>query len=85
MVVLHNQIRFDQNALGAESIVKESKIIVEPLNLFTNVRTVQYKLTRTEVTLQDEYINLGLLTELQDDTLFSLDRVASVAPRYYWR
>ena len=33
LVVLHNQIKFDQNKFGAESIIKESRIISEPLNL----------------------------------------------------
>ena len=33
LVVLHNQIRFDQNNFGTESIVKESRIISEPLNM----------------------------------------------------
>ena len=33
LVVLHNQIKFDQNVFGAESIIKESRIISEPLNL----------------------------------------------------
>ena len=33
LVVLHNQIKFNQTLVGAESIVKESRIISEPLNL----------------------------------------------------
>ena len=38
LVVLHNQIRFDQNNFGTESIVKESRIISEPLNMVWNVQ-----------------------------------------------
>ena len=33
LVVLHNQIKFDQNVFGADSIVQESRIISEPLNM----------------------------------------------------
>ena len=36
LVVLHNQIKFDQNVFGADSIVQESRIISEPLNMVWN-------------------------------------------------
>ena len=35
-VVLHNQVKFDQNVFGAESIVQESRIITEPLDMVWN-------------------------------------------------
>ena len=38
LVVLHNQIKFDQNVLGADSIVQESRIISEPLNMVWKVK-----------------------------------------------
>ena len=49
-VVLNNQIRFNQFGLASDSILKESSIIFEPVN-YRDPKTVQYKLSRTELTL----------------------------------
>ena len=69
--MLYNQIRFDSRQYGQESITFESRI--KWLRVDTQTRkTYPFSFLSTRVILQDEYINLDDLTELEDPSLFKM-------------
>ena len=74
--ILHNEVRFDYQKYGAESIIKQSKIRMESLGDW-QTRTV-YKVVQTELALQDLAFNLDEITELQDSSVFTLQRGQTV-------
>lgn len=68
--LLKNQVRFDQQFYGEESIIQESRI--DWHNVGNWGTRVQYLVTKTEVFLQDIMVNLDELTELEDATVFEV-------------
>ena len=71
IVLLANEIRFDDRNYGEEAILRESKIIWERISI-NYQQQIPIKITRTELNLQDEYINLGSPTKTSAD-VFELD------------
>ena len=71
LILLYNEIRFDQKFYGDESIKARSHMAWLPIN--TQVRqTLPFKVSTTQLFLQDLTINLDELTEFNDGTLFKL-------------
>ncbi len=65
-------MRFDTRYYDADSIIRESKIIWVPIN--TQIQqTIPYKISTSEVILQDAIINLDDVTELNDDSIFKME------------
>lgn len=71
LVLLANEIRFDDRNYGEEAIVRESKVIWERISVKYQ-QSIPIKIKRTELDLQDEYINLGSPTKTSGD-VFELD------------
>ena len=66
-------MRFDTRYYDSESIIRESKIIWVPIN--TQIQqTIPFKISTTEVILQDALINLDDLTELNNDSVFKMEQ-----------
>ena len=63
MVMLTNQIQFDSNKYGQESIVPQTKIFWIPFN-FQHASSVPFKVKKLELSLQDEILNLDWITEI---------------------
>ena len=62
-------MRFDSESYNEEAIVPETRSIWLPVN--TQVQqTIPFKLATSLLFLQDRFINLDELTELEDDTVF---------------
>lgn len=70
IIVLSNQIRFDQQKYGQESIVAESKMTYFDLTSWNSRRT--FKISKTELSLQDLPVNLDQITQLVNSTVFKL-------------
>lgn len=74
--MLYNQIRFDNKFFGLDSIKKESQMAWIRIN--TKVReTLPYSIVRTELELQDEYINLDEITKIENSSVFSIKELPS--------
>ena len=78
--VLTNQIRFDFEKYGPESIIKESTFYVEFMGDGND--RVEYKVSQTELALQDLAFNLDEVTEMQDSSVFRLARGRAVKDFY---
>ena len=68
----YNQIRFDSLSYRRESIKAEAQIIWLPFNSQMSSQ-IPFKITTTSLELQDEIVNLHDLTELEDESVFTLD------------
>ena len=64
-----NGIRFDPSKFGEQSIIKRVKQTTLPISI-TNQIEYPYQVSRTELHLQDEFVNFDEVTELKDSTLF---------------
>lgn len=70
--LMSNRIRFDYRMFGEESLIKESTLVWTAVQ--TQIQTeMPFKITRTEVQLQDMAVNFDDLTELLDDGVFKLE------------
>lgn len=68
-----NRIRFEANLYGSASIVKELK--QETFAIPTQIQIeIPVKVKRTEVQLQDLYVSLDDVTNLEDSTLFEAEQ-----------
>lgn len=68
----YNQIRFDSLSYRRESIKAEAQILWLRVN--SQMRSqISFKITTTNLQLQDEIVNLHELTELEDESVFTLD------------
>ena len=76
MFLLSNQIRFDFEKYGKDSIMKESKLNISVLGNLQNFKLLE--ISQTEVALQDLAINMDEVTELQDSSLFQLKENGSL-------
>ena len=70
MLVLANQISFDFQRYGTESMIKESAVKTVYFGDWQS-RTM-FEISKTELGLQDLAVNLDELTGLDDDTVFRL-------------
>ena len=77
MYILKNQIRFNPQKYGEESIILESKIDVVYMGSWQH--RFQFYVQKTELSLQDLSIDLDELTELSDSSLFTV-RPARLMP-----
>ena len=72
MYILHNEVRFDSEVYGAESIIMNSRIkkifvqTVVPVELPMLV-------SRSKISAQDLLYDLDDITELEDSSLFRID------------
>lgn len=63
LLIVYNQIRFDSRKYGNDAVTTESKFMWQIVN--TQVQqTLPFKISTTELILQDEFVNLDSLTEL---------------------
>ena len=72
--VYANRIRFDAQKFGAEAIVQESEFMWNAISTQIQQEAV-YKVSRTELQLQDLHIDLDEVTELVDSSAFKLEQV----------
>ena len=73
IMIVYNQIRFDTRYFDKSSIIPETRIMWVPVN--TQIRqTTPFKISTTQLILQDTIINLDDMTALTDDTIFSLEQ-----------
>lgn len=70
-MLLYNEVRFESELFGDEAIVPETRVIWTPINSH-NPTKVSFKLLTTQLELQDEFVNMDELTELEDASVFSL-------------
>ena len=75
-MILSNQIRFDFQKYGEESIIKESYMNVSYLGDWHHRQN--FELSKTELTLQDLAISLDDITSINDDSLFRLKESKSI-------
>ena len=74
LLLLHNQKRFDSSQYYDESIVKESRLLW--LNTSNKVQLEQtFYVRKTYINLQDLALNLDYVTELEDRSIFKLNRM----------
>lgn len=71
--MLHNQIRFDSEKFGSESIIQESTIVKFEFSQKVQL-TYPLAISKTELFLQDKAIDLDDLTELQDASVFKFQK-----------
>lgn len=70
--LMSNRKRFDFRNFGEASLIKESTLLWTAVT--TQVQSeMPFKVTRTEVQLQDLMFNFDELTELQDDGVFKFE------------
>ncbi len=74
MLLMYNQIRFDVNEFKEETIVPESYLQYLPINTQFQSTTV-YKIQKAEIELQDLFVDADSITELTDDSIFTLSRM----------
>ena len=75
---MNNLIRFDVREFAQEAIIAES--VLTWINISADVVVdIPMDLTRQEIELQDNPINMQHLTEMQDATLF---RIVQQPPRF---
>ena len=73
IMIMYNSVRFDSRYYDAKSIIPESRISWLLIN--TQMRqTIPFKVTKTEVELQDLAIDLDQLTEFGSLTPFKLEK-----------
>ena len=75
LYVLSNQIRFDFEKYGKDSIIKESTLKLSLLANWQNRKI--FEISQTELALQDLAFNFDEVTELRDSSLFQLKEVGS--------
>ena len=74
LLLLINQIRFDSERYGEESIVPESR--VDWIRVSTKIQFEQpYSVKKTRLQLQDLHIDLDQLTELEDSSIFKFEKL----------
>ena len=71
--ILSNRVRFDREKFGEEAVIREAEFLWNPLSTQIQQEIV-YKLSRTELQLQDRHINLDDLTEVTDNSVFRLKK-----------
>lgn len=76
LLMLHNEIRFDATQYYAESIIAESRTHWFQIKAHGHV-SIPLRVTKTHIDLQDYHINLDDLTELEQDTLFKFESIAT--------
>ena len=76
LYMLYNQKRFQPQKYGEESVVAESNGVWLPVNTHFQ-QTIPYRISKTQVELQDEHVDLDDLTLIEDDTVFKLDKLAN--------
>ena len=76
MFLLSNQIRFDFEKYGKDSIIKESTLKLSVLANWQNRKI--FEISQTELALQDLAINMDEVTELQDSSLFQLKEMVAL-------
>ena len=74
--ILMNTIRFDSTKWEEESIVKESLLSWIPIATQTQ-QEFPFQVARTLLNLQDKFINLDEITELEDSGMFNLKQAPS--------
>ena len=79
MHILKNQIRFDQSKYGPEAIILETENDTIAIGQWRN--RLSFFVSKTDLSLQDLAVNLDEITELQDSSVFTLER-GSVRPYY---
>ena len=77
LLFLKNQIRFDQGEYGESSIKKESLMGWHSINTQYQM-TIPFKVTKTQLDLQDLHIDLDDLTELTSEYPFKLEQMPTV-------
>ena len=72
--LLQNQIRFDFREFGESSIIKES--VTRWIRLQTQIQVeVPFLISRTEVQLQDQFVNFDEITEMTDNGVFRMEQM----------
>ena len=70
--IYSNRIRFNSNEFGEDAFIRESDFLWNSVSTQVQLETV-YKVSRTEIQLQDMHINLDELTEHTDSSVFRLE------------
>ena len=74
LLILVNEVVFDNAAFGAESIVRQSNMIWRRVNPhFTE--TTPFKVSQKSLELQDLLLDLDAFTVLEDTTVFQLEEM----------
>ena len=81
MSILSNQIRFDFEKYGSESIIQESSI--ESIILGDWQSRQFFEISRTQLALQDLVFNLDEVTELEDSSVFRLSKGDKMTNSYH--
>ena len=79
--LLHNQIRFDSQKFGHDSIIKESAMMFIPVSTQSQLQR-KLEVQRTELKLQDLVVDLDEITELTNSQVFSLKDVGTIPYEY---
>lgn len=69
ILLIFNQVRFDSTLYGYNSIIPETRSIWLPINTQAQ-QTVPFKVATTHSYLQDMFVNLDSLTEIEDERVF---------------
>ena len=73
ILTVYNEIIFDAKKIGEEAVVRKSRLMWNPINTQFQSSLVQ-KLQLASIDLQDMMVDLDSLTEIEDESLFSLER-----------
>ena len=71
LILLHNQKRFNPELYHESSIIRESKIVWAPINIQWR-QEIPYRIQKTQIFLQDEFVDLDDLTLIEDDSIFKV-------------
>lgn len=73
VLLLKNEIRFDSTRYSEESIISESRL--DWLRVITKQQqNLTYQIQKTRLQLQDLMIDLDQITELEDSSVFSMEK-----------
>ena len=69
LIVYANEIRFESQLYGKESIIKESHMDWVRISTYIKFE-LPYEVSKSELSLQDELIDLDEITEMLDSSVF---------------
>ena len=73
-LLLSNQVRFESEEFSNDKIVKES--LIKKIKINTQMRYTQaYRVSTTQLELQDMFVNLNYLTEEESSDIFRLEAI----------
>ena len=71
LLLMSNQIRFNPKVFGEESIIAESTVSWYRLSV-QKQEGIVFEIVRTKLELQDLFVDLDEITELEDTSVFQI-------------